>query len=91
MCAGGPGSILEADNLDSECLPSGVSKISSSHYVVDDCYRRLQIQSVRPLDGLVWLVLPAEHTTACGSLMVSWGALEVTLVGYLRPFRNVRL
>ena len=33
MCAGGPGSIPGADNLDSGFQPSGVDKMSSSQYV----------------------------------------------------------
>ena len=37
------------------------------------------------------LMLPAAHTTARGSLMVSAGALGVTLVDHLRRFRNAHL
>ena len=34
MCAGGPGSIPGADNLDSGFQPSGVGKMRSNQYVV---------------------------------------------------------
>ena len=36
-------------------------------------------------------MLPAQHSTARGSLTVSVGALEATLIGFLRCFRNVAL
>ena len=45
----------------------------------------------RKMASHVWRMLPAVHTATRGSFMVSAGALEVTLVGRLMHFRNVRL
>ena len=41
MCAGGPGSVLAADNLNSGFQPFGVGKMSTNQYIVGDRYRRL--------------------------------------------------
>jgi hypothetical protein len=52
------------------------------------------VANARSLDGNVRLMLPAAQTTTAstrGFLTVPAGALEMTLVGHLRRFRNVRL
>jgi hypothetical protein len=77
MCAGGLGSILRADNLDSGFQPVGVGKMSSSQYV-DGRPKTVNVYRAA-VNGHVWFMLPAAHTTTRGShtvRLVGSGHLE---------------
>ena len=83
MCAGGPGPIPGADNLDSEFQSSRVGKMSSSQRVVADRYRRLRMWLVRPWEWPRVAAGGANYHTRF--LADSTGDLEVPLAIRRRP------
>ena len=83
------GSIPGADNLDLVFHLFGVyiGTVSSSQYIVGDCYRRLRSCSTWPSCHLR-RSLPKPHGTAQGFPTISECALEVVLVDHLKRFRS---